>query len=132
MLNTVQMRYGATMSEKVTVEIPEDLAQRARAVAAQTSRRFEEVLVEWIDRAGAEAPVDSLSDDELLALYERQLDGAQQEELSDLLARNREGKLPDAQRDRLDQLMGIYRRAMVRKAQALKTAVARGLKPRLA
>ncbi len=120
------------MSEKVTVEIPEDLAQRARAVAAQTSRRFEEVLVEWIDRAGAEAPVDSLSDDELLALYERQLDGAQQEELSDLLARNREGKLPDAQRDRLDQLMGIYRRAMVRKAQALKTAVARGLKPRLA
>jgi hypothetical protein len=42
------------MSEKVTVELPEELAQRASAVAAQTRRRFEDVLVEWIGRAGAE------------------------------------------------------------------------------
>jgi len=120
------------MSEKVTVELPEELAQRARAVAAQTRRRFEEVVVEWITRAGAEPPVESLGDDELLALCDLQLDAEQQEELSDLLARNREGELAETQRDRLDQLMRIYRRGLVRKAQALKTAVARGLKPRLA
>jgi hypothetical protein len=119
------------MSEKVTLELPEDLARRARAVAAQSSRPVEEVLVEWIDRAGAEPAVESLSDDELLALCDRQLDNGQQEELSDLLAGNREGQLQEVQRARLDELMRIYRRALVRKAHALKTAVARGLKSRL-
>ncbi len=119
------------MGERVTVELPEELARRVRAVAAQTSRPFEEVLVEWIDRAGADPAVESLADEELLALCERQLDATQQEELSDLLARNREGQLQEAQREQLDELMRIYRRGLVRKAQALKTAVARGLKPRL-
>jgi hypothetical protein len=120
------------MSEKVTVELPEELAQRARAVAAQTCRPFEEVVVEWIARAGAEPPVECLADEELVALCDLQLGGEEQEELSELLARNREGELPEGERDRLDQLMGIYRRGLVRKAQALKTAVARGLKPRIA
>jgi hypothetical protein len=120
------------MSEKVTVELPEELAQRVRAVAAQTHRRFEEVLVEWLDRAGTEPAVESLSNEEVLALCQRQLDAGQQEELSELLARNREGVLQEAERDRLDELMRLYRRGLVRKAQALRTAVARGLKPRLA
>jgi hypothetical protein len=126
-----QTDIGAIMSEKVTVELSEELAQRARAVAAQSHRRFEDVLVEWIDRAGTDLPVESLSDDDVLALCQLQLDGVQQEELSELLERNREGVLRDPERDRLDELMRIYRRGLVRKAQALKTAVARGLKPRL-
>ena len=120
------------MTEKVTVELPEELAQRARAVAAQTHRRFEEVLVEWMDRAGTERTVESLPDDELLALCGRQLDSGQQEELSELLSRNREGLLQETQRERLDELMRIYRRGLVRKAQALRTAVARGLRPHVA
>jgi hypothetical protein len=131
MSNIACRSNGAAMSEKVTVELPEELAQRARAVAAQTRRRFEEVLVEWIDRAGAEPVAESLADDELLALCDRQLDAGRQEELSDLLTRNREGLLQEAERDRLDELMRIYRRGLIRKAQALKAAVARGLKPRL-
>ena len=59
------------------------------------------------------------------------MENGQQEELSELLARNREGALTDAERDRLDGLMRVYRRGLVRKGQALKTAVARGLKPPL-
>jgi hypothetical protein len=119
------------MGERVTVELPEELAQRARAVAAQTRRRFEDVLVEWIDRAGSEPAVELLPDDEVLALCDAQMEVAQQQELSDFLARNREGLLQEAERERLDELMRIYRRGLVRKAQALKTAVARGLRPRL-
>src|SRR5438132_5208848 len=114
------------MTERVTLEVPEELAQRARAVAAQTRRRFEEVLVDWIDRAGAEPTIESLADAELLVLCDQQLDSRQQEELSDLLAGNREGLLQEAQRDRLDELMRIYRRGLVRKARALDAAVARG------
>jgi hypothetical protein len=43
------------------------------------------------------------------------------------LARQREGVLTNAERGQLETLMGIYQRGMVRKAQALKVAVDRGL-----
>ena len=75
-----------------------------------------------------EPPVDALPDDQVLALCDIQMDPVQQEELSELLARNREGELDPAHYDRLDQLMGVYRRGLVRKAQALKVAVERGLR----
>jgi len=119
------------MSVKVTVELPEELAQRARTVAAQTRRRLEDVLVEWIDRAGTEPEVELLPDDQLLALCDGQLDDSAQSELSALLARNREGELAGTEAGRLEELMRLYRRGLVRKARAWKTAVARGLRPRL-
>ena len=119
------------MTVRVTVELPEELAERARTVAARTRRRFEDVLVEWLDRAGEEPPVESLPDEEVLALCDSQMEAGQQEELSDLLARNREGLLQSDGRGRLEELLRVYRRGLVRKAQALKTAVERGLKPPL-
>ena len=45
-----------------------------------------------------------------------------------LLARNREGHLDDTDHAMLDALMQMYRRGLVRKAQAWKVAVARGLR----
>jgi hypothetical protein len=119
------------MSVKVTLELPEEVAHRARAVAAKTQRPLEDILVEWLDRVGGEPPVESLSDEEVLALCDAQMEAAEQEELSDLLCRNREGLLRDGDRARLDGLMRIYRRGLVRKAEALKTAVERGLRPRV-
>lgn len=119
------------MSETVTLELPEELARRARAVAAQTSRRFEDVLVEWMCRAGVEPPVEALPDHEVLELCDSQMPPDQQEELSDLLEGNREGTLKDSERVRLEELMQVYRRGLIRKAQALQVAVSRGLRPRL-
>jgi hypothetical protein len=117
--------------ETVMLELTEETARSAKEVAARMHRRFEEVLAEWIDRVVAELPVESLPDDQVLTISEMQMDVAQQEELSDLLARNREGLLGDVERVRLDELVQIYRRGLVRKAQALKVAVERGLKPPL-
>mgnify|MGYP005846846699 CR=1 FL=1 len=119
------------MSETVTLEVSEDAIRQAREVAARTQRRLEEVLVEWIDRYLAELPVDALSDEEVLALASRQMAPHEQAELHDLLADNREGPLPEERRARLDELMRIYRQGMVRKAEALKVAVERGLIPPL-
>lgn len=119
------------MGEIVTLELPEELALRAKEVAVYTHRRLEEVLMEWIDRAAIELPVESLPDDQVLALCDMQMDVEQQDELSYLLTRNREGLLSDAEHSRLDELMQIYRRGLVRKAQALKAAVERGLRPPL-
>ncbi len=119
------------MSVVVTLKIPEEVAHQAQAVAANTQRRVEDVLTEWLDRAAAEIPVDQLPDDEVRTLTTMQLSDQQQSELDSLLDQQREGELADDERTRLDALMQIYRRGLVRKAQAIKVAVDRGLVPPL-
>ncbi len=46
------------MGEIVLLELPESLARSARAVAQQTQRSVESVLLEWLDRAATELPVE--------------------------------------------------------------------------
>lgn len=119
------------MGQTVTLDLPPDLAQRAAAVARQTHRQVEDVLLEWLGRAASDVPIESLPDDQVLALANREMSNSEQRELSALLTRQREGKLDEAAHHRLDELMASYRRGMVEKAQALKVAVERGLRPPL-
>ena len=119
------------MSETITLDLPELLIESARAVPAQTHRRIEDVLIEWLDRAATDVPIELLSNEQVLALRDLQMEDDQQAQLSDLLAAQREGRLTPDERGQLDTLMGVYRRGMVRKAQALKVAVDRGLQPPL-
>jgi hypothetical protein len=56
---------------------------------------------------------------------------ARQEELSDLLAEQREGVLDERGRTRLADLMSEYRRGLALKARATLLAVDRGLAPPL-
>jgi hypothetical protein len=119
------------MTERVVLELPSELADRVRIVAARTKRPFEEVLVDWIHRGGAERDIETLTDHELLTLCDREMAADQQEELSALLDRQREGQLSAADHPRLDELMRSYRHGLVRKAQAIHEATARGLRPRL-
>ena len=109
--------------------MPDELAQRVRAIAAATNRRLEDVLVDCIGRAVAEPVVESVTDDEILVLYDARMDVGQQEELSDLLARHRENQLQGKNRVRLDELMHVYRHGMVLRPRAMKEAVTRGLRP---
>ncbi len=119
------------MSETVTLELPAELAARARAVATATNRRLEDVVAEWVGRGAAEPGLEHRSDDELLALCDASLPSAPQQELSELLARNRESRLDASQRRRLDERMVSYRQGLLHKARAWQQAVARGLKPPL-
>ena len=119
------------MSESVTLNLPDDVARLAHAVAARTQRPVEEVLLDWLGRGVAETPVDLLSDEQVLALVDGGMVEFEQDELSDLLARQREGELDAAGRERLAALLRTYRSGMTRKAQATAVAVARGLRPPL-
>jgi hypothetical protein len=119
------------MAEIVTLELSDTLAQQAKQIASLTHRRLEDVLVEWIDRAITDLPIESLPDDQILTLCDLQLEPQQQEQLSDLLAQNQEGQLSHTETEQLDQLMKIYRQGLVRKARALKVAVEKGLRPPL-
>ncbi len=78
-----------------------------------------------------EVRVADLSDKEVLVLCDWELDQEQNEELSDLLADQREEMLNEAGRLRLNELMHVYRQGAVRKSEALKVAVERGLIPPL-
>jgi lactam utilization protein B len=119
------------MGEIVTLTLPEQTVRMARQMAEQTHRSVEEVLIDWIDRSAAELPLESLPDDELLAIADLQMSPNEQSEFSELLARNSEGALTEAEQARFEHLMQLYRRGMVRKADAIRIAVKRGLKPPL-
>ena len=86
------------------------------------------MLADWPDWAVSELPVGELSDQEVLALAELQLAPEQQAALSELLVQNREGMLNAKGRHRLDEMMRIYEHGLLRKAQALRVAVQRGLR----
>ncbi len=120
------------MSEQITIEVPDQVVRHATQVAAQTRRRVEQVLVSWLERTVAEVPVEELPDQEVLALTELQLAPEQQTALSDLLGRSREGRLETEGQRRLDALMQRYERGLLRKSQALREAVQRGLRGPLA
>jgi hypothetical protein len=119
------------MSEIITLELPEALAEQVKAIAAQTHQRLEDVLVAWIDRAVSDLPIESLPDQQVLDLANIEMLPDQQLALSQLLDDSREGQLNENTALQLEQLMQIYRRGLVRKARALQVAVSRGLRPPL-
>jgi hypothetical protein len=127
----MSIEFVKNMAEIVTLELSDTLAQQAKQIASLTHRRLEDVLVEWIDRAITDLPIESLPDDQILMLCDLQLEPQQQERLSDLLAQNQEGQLSQTETEQLDQLMKIYRQGLVRKARALKVAVEKELRPPL-
>lgn len=120
------------MSQQITIEVSEQVLRHAAQVAARTSRRIEDILVTWLEQARSERPIEELPDEEVLALTELQLTPEQEEALSGLLERNREGSLSAEERRQLDELMRAYERGLLRKSQALKIAVERGLRAPLA
>jgi hypothetical protein len=123
------VRKERIMSQVVQLNIPDEIARRAHEVGAMTQRDWEEVLLDWLKHAANDVPVESLSDSEVLGLSELQMAEDQSQELSDLLALNSEGELDATGHLRLDELMTVYRDGMVRRSQALREAVARGLRP---
>ena len=115
------------MPQTVTLNVPEHVVSRARVEARRTSRPLETILLEWLERAGQE-DLESLSDDQLLILCDGMMNSKSHNELSDLLANNRENGLDESGRHRLAELMAEYQQGLLRKARAWKIAVARGLK----
>jgi len=116
------------MYEQITLQVPNRVVRQAAYKALQNRQPVEEILNEWLERAITEMPVEELPDEEVLALVMLQLTPNQQAKLSDLLVRNREDQLDAEGRRELDELMRLYEHGLLRKAQALRVAVKRGLR----
>lgn len=117
------------MSQVLEIDVPDELARRAQREATRSSRPVQAVMIDWL-QAGAD-DLEHLADNQLLAVCDESLNAADNAELSELLAANREGALNENDRQALTALMSKYQQGLLRKARAWHIAVARGLRTSL-
>jgi H2-forming N5,N10-methylenetetrahydromethanopterin dehydrogenase-like enzyme len=116
------------MSQQLTIQVSDQVIRHASQVAAQTEMSLEEVIAALVETSVLERPVEALSNEEILALTELHLSPEQETSLGELLEQNRELRIDENGRSRLDELMRIYEQGLLRKSQALRIAVQRGLR----
>jgi len=127
---------------QITLNLPDEVYRRAEHLAQLVSRDVVDVLTEALalsllpivpqhTDSSTPTPVATLSDEEVLALTELQLEPDLDRQLSELLERQQAGTLNDAERPHLAALMQGYQEKLLLKAQALREAVQRGLRNNL-
>lgn len=117
---------------EVVLAVSNQVLHSAERVARQTQQPIEAVLSAWLDRTAAELPVEDLDDEELVALCNLELPPQSQAELTTLLEGHREGTLDESARAELERRMDEHDRLLLRKSQALREGVRRGLRAPLA
>lgn len=124
------------MSTQVRITLHDEVYRRAKRLAQMSNRNIEDLLAQAIELSlspvGAEAgnykPVSKLSDGEVLELSEMQMAAKQDRRFSRLLNKQQSGTLRNNEEPELLALMLSYQENLLRKAQALREAVRRGLR----
>jgi hypothetical protein len=123
------------MSEQITITLPDRIAKRINQWAEFSQQDVTEMVTTAIDVGLPElsgkqtVPIKDLNDAALMELTQVKLDEPTGARLNNLLTKQREGELNDAERKELLSLMQQYHEMWVRQAQALSEAVNRGLYP---
>lgn len=115
------------MNREITLQISDRIIQQATIAASKSRHRVEEVLSDWLEDVFEEKFTDKMSDDEILSLTKIQISPADQSRLSELLFKNREVGLDKNEQRELDLMIEISERNMLKKSEALRVAVERGL-----
>lgn len=123
------------MSTQITITLPDEVYQRVERFARLANRDVASVLADTIQlsippiRAGIVdlEPISDLTNEQVLAATELQMEPDQDTRLSELLDRQQAGILVEDERLELQTLMQIYQEGLLRKATALSEAVRRGL-----
>jgi predicted DNA-binding protein len=124
------------MSAQITVTLPEDVLQRAEVLAERMGQPVADLLADTIEVAlrplGGEnnddALVRTLSDDQVIAAADAELPSDEDRRLSELLERQQADLLVNAEKSELAALIERYQDGLLRKAQAWREAVRRGLR----
>lgn len=123
------------MAVQLTLTLPDHIYQRAQRLAQLTGRDVSEVvagalgsLLPLVPQIATSTPVESLSDEDVLALTTLEMEGPYDDRLSALLEKQQGGDLNELEKLELDALMRVYDIGTLRKAQALAEAVKRGLR----
>ena len=124
------------MDTQVTLTLPGELYEHARRWATITRRDLPETLADALSIVLTpvyttpllEKPLSLLSDADVLALSQSQMEPKQGQRLSNLLEEQREGTLAENERSELLALMQVYDQLWLCQSEALAEAVRRGLR----
>lgn len=124
------------MSTEVRITLHDAVYRRAKRLAEVSNRNIGDLLAQAIelsllpigDSNEVYQPVSKLTDREVLELGEMQMDAKQERRFSRLLHKQGAGTLSSVEESQLLALMQNYQEKLLRKAQALREAVRRGLR----
>lgn len=124
------------MSAQITVTLPDEVLQRAEWWARRAGRPVADLLADSIEvslrplpaPAEGERPLTTWSDEEVLAATSTELTPTNDRRLTELLDSQQAGTLAGAEGAELTALMHLYQQGLLRKAQAMREAVRRGLR----
>ncbi len=122
-------------SIQVTISLPEEVYQRAQRFSRLINRDLASVLADTVgsslpplsDQVETLPAIAELSDQAILDLAESMLSTQQDQRLSELLEKQREGELVGNDPQELEALMQVYNEGWLRKTAGLAEAVQRGL-----
>lgn len=128
------------MSTQITISLPEETYQRAKRLAQLTRRDVAAVMADTLSlslpqfgsASVMETAVTDLSNEEVLALADLQMDAADDKKLSQLLDKQQADTLTETERIELLRLMQLYQASLLQKAEGLAEAVQRGLREPIA
>jgi hypothetical protein len=123
------------MTIPVTLNLPDEIYQRAERFARLANRDLASILTDTVvsslpplsDQIDALPSIEELSDRAILDLAHSRLSEAQDLRLSELLGKQREGEMVGDEPQELETLMQIYNEGWLRKTAGLVEAVKRGL-----
>ena len=123
------------MTRQVTIDLPEEIYQRAERFARLINRDLASVLAETVvsslppirEETDSLPSISEMSDSAILELARSSLPKRQDIRLSELLEKQREQELAEGDEQELEVLMQIYNEGWLRKTAAVVEAVQRGL-----
>jgi hypothetical protein len=123
--------------KSITLDLPDDLYEQVRRVAAQSQRPIERVILESLrllfvpppssaDLATSLAALPGYADAQLWATVYQRLAGPQGQRLHELSAKNKLERLTEEEQRELEDLLGSNDRAMLLRSEALRLLKDRG------
>lgn len=124
------------MNADITLTLPDHVLRRAQAAANRAGRPVTDFLAEAIELSlnplaappDEEASMAQWPNEKVLATADSRMSEPEDARLSELLDRQQAGVATDAERAETAALMARYQDGQLRKAQALREAVRRGLR----
>ena len=121
------------MSTQLTLDLPENLVARAQSIALRAGQSVNDLLAESIELSlkpwgtVVEGDIHQCGDEDVLKACDLELSTEDDRRLTELLQRQQAQTLAVSEQAELASLMQVYQEGLVRKAEALREAVRRGL-----
>lgn len=122
------------MSTQLTLDLPENLVARAQSIALRVGQSVNDLLAESIELSlkpwgtVVEGDIHQCDDEDVIKACDLEFATEDDCRLTELLQRQQAETLPVGEQSQLASLMQVYQVGLVRKAEALREAVQRGLR----